>query len=326
MVHHYLPTYSSDDIDNTFELLEQNQTSQRSDFSTIHDNLIKSTSRLLAKPLPLRSTTQTVRSTFWVGCLAAAIITTLSTVASKIANYVPDTSFFSLNGGISCDLMVQNGSAFQHAFTINLRGSTELTFPQAKAVDVIWQLVVGMGGRLVMTLVAYKVFMDGLARIMEDSAVSYRLYASLTFSTTSLFTTGRSIKGVLHTKGWRGKFFLAWFAVSTIYVLGFPTLISATAGYLTPSTAGFKIDNSTFLTPDSPALKSCYEVNGGALIGLQNGTVVQGPPVYVNFDTDIMNLVTSQVALFGKISFVSLRAVQCLDFPFQGERLTRGRL
>ena len=113
-----------------------------------------------------------------------------------------------------------------------------------------------------MTLVAYKVFMDGLARTVEDSAVSYQLYASLTFSTTSLFTTGRSIKGVLHAKGWRGKFFLAWFAVSTIYVLGFPTLISATAGYLTPSTAGFKIDNSTSLTSDSPALKSCYEVNG----------------------------------------------------------------
>ena len=134
-----------------------------------------------------------------------------------------------------------------------------------------------------MALVAYTVFMDGLARIMEDSAVSYQLYASLTFSTTSLLTTGRAVKGVMATKGWRGKMFLAWFAISSIYVLGFPTLISATAGYLKPSTAGFKIDNSTFLTPDSPALKSCYEVNDGALIGLQNGTVVQGPPVYVHF-------------------------------------------
>ena len=46
--------------------------------------------------------------------------------------------------------MIQNGSAFQHAFTIDLRGSSELTFPQTKAVDIIWQLVVGMGGRLVM--------------------------------------------------------------------------------------------------------------------------------------------------------------------------------
>lgn len=130
-----------------------------------------------------------------------------------------------------------------------------------------------------MVLVAYKIFMDGLARLMEDSAVSYQLYASLTFSTTSLLSTGRAIKGVMYMKGWRGKVFLAWFATSSIYVLGFPTLISATAGYVKPSTAGFKMADSTFLTPASSALRSCYVVHDGALIGLQNGTVVQGPPV-----------------------------------------------
>lgn len=279
MLHEYLPPNAGNDNDDTFELLEQSQTNQRSGTGTVNDDLIKPTARLPAKPLPLRSTTQTVRSTFWIGCLAAAIIIILSVVASKIINYLPDTSFFSLNSQVSCDLMFQDGSAFQHAFTIDLRGSTELTFSQAKAIDIIWQLFVGMGGRLVMALVAYKVFMDGLARIMEDSTVSYQLYASLTFSTTSLLTTGRAIKGAVLTKGWRGKAFFAWFAISSIYVLGFPTLISATAGYLTPSTAGFKIDDNTFLTPDSSALRSCYEVNAGALIGFQNGTVAQGPPV-----------------------------------------------
>lgn len=283
MIHDYLSPYSNDNKDDTFELLEQSQTGQRSNLDTIDDNMIRPASGLPAKQFPLRSATQTVRSTFWVGCLAVATITALSIVASKITNYIPDTSTFSPTDGVSCDLLFQNGSSFQHAFTIDLRGSTDLTFPQAKAIDVVWQLFVGMGGRLVMALVAYTVFMDGLARIMEDSAISYQLYASLTFSTTSLLTTGRAVKGVMATKGWRGKIFLAWFTISSIYVLGFPTLISATAGYLKPSTAGFRIDNSTFLTPDSPALKNCYEVNDGALIGLQNGTVVQGPPMYVQF-------------------------------------------
>lgn len=315
MFHDYLPPYAGNDRDDTFELLEQSQTGQRSNMSTMNDSMIKSTSTLPAKPLPLRSATQTVRSTFWVGCLAAAIITALSIVASKIADYMPDTSFLGLNGHISCDLMFQNGSAFQHAFTIDLRGSSELTFPQAKAIDVIWQLFLGMGGRLVMAIVAYKVFMDGLARIMEDSAVSYQLYASLTFSTTSLFTTGRAIKGVMYTKGWRSKVFLVWFAVSSIYVLGFPTLMSATGGYLKPSTAGFKIDNATFLTPDSPELQSCYQVNYGALIGLQNGTIVQGPPVYVHLCKDFLSLTTFQVArcLLEQKALIPLRAVSELE-------------
>lgn len=101
----------------------------------------------------------------------------------------------------------------------------------------------------------------------------------------------------MYTKRWRGKIFLAWFAVSSIYVLGFPTLMSAAAGYLKPSTADFRIDNATFRTPDSPALRNCYQVNYGALIGLQNGTVVQGPPVYVQFRCkDSLSLTTFQVA------------------------------
>ncbi len=208
MVPDYLSPYSNDNKDDTFELLEQSQTGQRSNLDTIDDNMIRPASRLPAKQFPLRSPTQTVRSTFWVGCLAVATITTLSIVASKITNYLPDTSTFSPTGGVSCDLLFQNGSSFQHAFTIDLRGSTDLTFPQAKAIDVVWQLFVGMGGRLVMALVAYTVFMDGLARIMEDSAISYQLYASLTFSTTSLLTTGRAVKGVMATKGWRGQDFL----------------------------------------------------------------------------------------------------------------------
>lgn len=72
---------------------------------------------------------------------------------------------------------------------------------------------------------------------------------------------------------------MAWFSFSTIYMLGFPTLMSATAGYLTPSTAGFNMTDGTFLTADSPQLQSCYNLTAGALVGYQNGTVIPGPPV-----------------------------------------------
>jgi hypothetical protein len=168
-----------------------------------------------------------------------------------------------------------------------MRGATHLTFAQAKAIDVIWQLSVGAGGRFVMAWVAYKVFMDGLTRQLERTPVSYRVYASMTFDTNSLFSVWYALTAVYYSRGWRSKTFLAWFCLSTVYILGFPTLISATAGYLTPSIAGFKMRDNTFLTSDSSNLTSCFNVSGGALIGLQNGTIVQGPPVH------IYNVVTS---------------------------------
>lgn len=117
-----------------------------------------------------------------------------------------------------------------------------------------------------------------------------------TFELLERSQTGRAIMDVMYVKGWRGKAYLAWFGTSSIYVLGFPTLLSATAGYLEPSTAGFNMDDDTFLTPDSPALKSCYGVNDRALIGLQNETVVQGPPVYVHVEAN-----TSCFALLFKL-------------------------
>ena len=145
--------------------------------------------------------------------------------------------------------------------------------------DVIWQLFVGAGGRFLMAWIAYKVFMDGLTRHMEASPVSYQLYASLTFSTNTLFASWYAVKGVWYTKGWRSKIFLAWFSISTIYMLGFPTLMSATAGYLTPSTAGYQMNDGVFVVPQSPQLQYCYNVTAGALIGYENGTTAHGPPV-----------------------------------------------
>lgn len=55
--------------------------------------------------------------------------------------------------------------------------------------------------------------------------------------------------------------------------------MSATAGYVTPSTPGFKMVDGSFLTPDSVELRSCYNLTHGALIGYTNGSITQGPPV-----------------------------------------------
>ena len=199
-----------------------------------------------------------------MGLLTFVIVVGLSVLASDIWYFLPGTQSSDLLGkSVSCDLQVRSGSSVQGAFTINMRGATHLTFTQAKAIDVIWQLFVGAGGRFVMAWIAYKGFMDGLTRQLEGTPMSYRLYASMTFNTNSLFSVWYALKAVYHTKGCRSKIFLVWFCLSTVYILGFPTLMSATAGYLTPSLAGFKMNDNTFVTSDNSLLTSCYNVSGG---------------------------------------------------------------
>ena len=277
MAPRYLGVSSNNDKDDSFELLERSKTGQRSASESLDNDFPASTARLPARTLPIRSTKDVVSSAFWTGLIATTIVVGLGVLVSKLDLFLEyaDTYVDLLSNSVSCDLQVQNGGSLQNAFTINMRSATHLTFTEAKAIDVIWQLFVGAGGRFVMAWIAYKVFMDGLTRQLELSSMSYQLYASITFSTTSLFSVWYAVKAVYYTKGWRSKFFLAWFVLSTIYLLGFPTLMSATA----PSSAGFKIDNDTFITPDSSNLTTCYDVSDGALIDLQNGTIADGPPV-----------------------------------------------
>ena len=267
------------DRDDTIELLDQ-----RSALVSIANDWEASTPRLPPKTLPLQTTTHVVRKFFWTGVLTLIVIIGLSVLLWLVPYALPDTNdVFLVHSDISCDLTSNQGGAVQNAFTINMRGATHLTFTEAKAIDVLWQLFVGAGGRLWLAWVSYKVFMDSLTRLTEQAPISYNLYASLAFSTTSLWTTCIALKGLLFSKGWRTKVFLSWFAMSTIYVLGFPTLMSATAGYVSPSTAGWNMTDGTFLTPESEGLQSCMTFFNGASFGYSNDTIAEGYVILLVF-------------------------------------------
>ena len=75
------------------------------------------------------------------------------------------------------------------------------------------------------------------------------------------------------------RIFLAWFSLSTTYLLGFPELMSATVGYLTPTTVGCEKSYGNFLTHQSSDPKTCYNVTAGAPIRYKNGTLAPGSPV-----------------------------------------------
>lgn len=202
---------------------------------------------------------------------------------------VPSGEGVTIGNDDTCDLETLNGSSVQSAFTINFRTPSRLTFAEAKTIDVIWDLVVGQGGRFFLGWISYKVFMDGLVRVMEKSAVSYELYASMAFEPMCVMSIWSSLKALFMIKGWRSKVFLAWFSISTLYVLAFSTLISAGSGYVTPSTAGFTMTDGSFVTASSDSLTRCFDLTDGALIGLSNGTIVPGPPSHVVHEATVIS-------------------------------------
>lgn len=266
-----------------YELIQRNRTATRSSLqhSEPDDDLVKPTSRLPPKPLPGRSK---YRPFIVASSITIVTIVSLAVLLSMIDNFLPEAQWEGIElTGTSCDLLdTKNSSRIQSAFQINLRGAAHLNFGEAKMIDLFFDLLVGQGGRFLMAAISYIVFMDALLRSMEITPISYKLYASLAFSSTSLAATWHSFRAVSTTKGWRAKIYLIWCALAMLYVLAFPTLIETATGYVSPSYAGFNIQNGTMVTAESDDLLSCLNVTGGRLIGLDhNYTQVYGPPVHV---------------------------------------------
>ena len=249
------------------------------------DGIEKPTTRLPPKPLPGRRKFRP----FVIATAAAVLsVVSLAVLISSIGAMMPylgRSSYHALDlGGPSCDLIdTKNSSRMESAFQINLRGAAQLSFAEAKFVDLVFDLVVGQGGRLLLGAISYIVFVDALIRFMEITPVSYTLYTSLVFSSTSLISTWQATKAVATSRGWRVKLYLIWCSLAMIYVLAFPTLVESATGYLQPSTAGFNTKNGTVVKADSNDLLSCFNVTRGDLIGLTNGSVITGPPVH-DFD------------------------------------------
>ena len=195
------------------------------------------------------------------------------------STYPAYTSILNDDNSTSCDLVHKDGSAMQNAFLIDLRSSLELSFLEAKVIDVIWDLVVGQGGRCLMAWISYRVFMDSLVALMEKAAVTYDMYTSIAFSTTSLWALWESLKALFRLKGIRAKLFMLWFALAVTYVLAFPTLMGAATGYVNPSTTSYNMGNGTWAPVDTLKLFHCANVTKGSLIGLKDGEIVNGPPL-----------------------------------------------
>jgi len=108
------------------------------------------------------------------------------------------------------------------------------SFADAKAIDVAWDLVIGRGGQLMVTLVTYPILRRAFIHSIERHPASFHDFAALSFdkaSSGSLWQLGRSIgmrrrSGTTARINWR--YILLFFAM--LYVLMFPTWLSVMTG------------------------------------------------------------------------------------------------
>jgi hypothetical protein len=98
---------------------------------------------------------------------------------------------------------------------------------------------------------------------METEPVSYRVFRTIFIETdVSLFSTFRTIKSFIRQRGLRSKVAMVFMTATMVFILAFPTLMSAMSGY--DSNVGSRIlDRKDNLIPFSSLSRALYVIHDG---------------------------------------------------------------
>ncbi|KAJ4985482.1 hypothetical protein SVAN01_09047 [Stagonosporopsis vannaccii] len=196
--------------------------------------------------------------------LSAIFIGLLSEFVSSNSACVPDGSFRLHPDTYS----MWSSSGF---FQITLGGG-KLSFAQAKVVDVVWDIIqcVGRGGQLLLAIISWRVFARYLTICMETEPVTYRVFRTIFIeSDVSILSTCRTIKSFVRQRGLRSKVAMVFMAATMVFVLAFPTLMSAMSGY--DANVGSRIlDLEDNLIPFSNYSRAAYMIHDASRINKTN--------------------------------------------------------
>ncbi|KAK4506165.1 hypothetical protein PRZ48_004130 [Zasmidium cellare] len=153
-------------------------------------------------------------------------------------------------------------------------GFWKLAFAQAKAIDLAWDIIIGRGGQALLIWMAYHVFSRLIIHIMKEGDITCDLYAAVAFQTASLGNTWTLFLDFAlgnYPKTWHSVMCYITMIICSIYIIAFPTLVSAMTSYGAISHAVISDGSVSVPFEDSNQVKSTYSVLfDGARVGKSN--------------------------------------------------------
>ncbi|KAI0886904.1 uncharacterized protein GGS22DRAFT_118950 [Annulohypoxylon maeteangense] len=118
-------------------------------------------------------------------------------------------------------------------FEINL-GVGNLTFTQAKAIDISWDIVIGRGGQALLAFTSWRVFADYVTTSMEFAPITYAIFSTMYLQDEpSILSVSRIIRIFISGRGLKSKLAMAFMILNMLFLIGWPTVASAMTGYTT---------------------------------------------------------------------------------------------
>lgn len=157
-------------------------------------------------------------------------------------------------------------------------GSGKYTFPEAKSIDVLWDLLIGRGGQVIAGLLGYATLRRSLLLCVQEKAVPIPLAHAVYFHNLGIGMLG-PLFGNLALPMRRPEFrakavpahrLLGWVYLCA-YVLILPTIISAMTGYQTKAEMYFHPpgrSSDVLISGDSLFPNPPLAIRDGSRIGL----------------------------------------------------------
>ncbi|KAK4554042.1 hypothetical protein LTR86_008883 [Recurvomyces mirabilis] len=182
------------------------------------------------------------------------------------------------------------GGSYGLAVTI---GFGEFPFSTAKAIDVLWDLVVGRGMQVLIAVVIYYVFRGSITNAIQHYPVSYTKILRMEYNTTGFSSLATYARDIHWKRRSARQFFSALtLTLATVYALIAPTWISAMTGYQATAIPLIMLQNGIYVSFSDIA--NCdWVVQDGDRVGLdQNACVQQGTNLATSLQNYLQNYVT----------------------------------
>lgn len=117
-------------------------------------------------------------------------------------------------------------------------GFGSFQFGIAKGIDVGWDLIVGRGGQILLSLLSYRVLSAVLVHSMKTHSASFYIYTAVGFNRGPLYSIWASMRDM-----WSGnsqeKRILSMVVYASLYLLAFPTFVSSSVWNFKPADCSF---------------------------------------------------------------------------------------
>lgn len=179
-------------------------------------------------------------------------------------------------------------------FQITL-GFGSLAFSHAKMIDILFDIVrsalmiyskaaltgsieqvAGRGGQILLGLVSYRVYTCALLRMMEHDAISYGTFEAITLRPDSWVALWKLSQDFFHNSGIRARCTVAWLITSALFIVAYPTLISAMSGYSANVEAFVSVQSNMIPFSDFRIVR--YIIHDGWRLGLTGNYLVTVVP------------------------------------------------